>query len=317
MLPAPNYDRMLHRTAVLTAVLAMLPISIGALVTSTRAGMAFLDWPTSDGHNMFFYPWLMSAGDKFVEHGHRLAGIAIGIGAIALAAVLWTRESRTWVKWVGFAGLIGVIAQGLIGGLRVIENNQTIAMLHGSFASIVFCNFGAVALFTSRRWIDSPQSQADATVSPLKPLALIVPFVILGQYVMGGMVRHLGVALHEHLGSAFVVLGLVIFGRVQARQSASKWIVSSSNWLLLAVVIQIALGLSTWVVKFGFASVGYVAVADSWQQISVRTTHTVFGMLVMLASVLHALRVFRVAGSNGVAWQTQGDLAPTLQGGAG
>lgn len=317
MLPPPTYDRALHRTAVLTAVFSMLPISVGALVTSTRAGMAFLDWPTSDGHNMFLYPWLMSAGDKFVEHGHRLAGILIGIAAIALVAVLWKRETRAWVTWVGVAGLLGVIAQGLLGGLRVIENNHTIAMLHGTFASLVFCNFGAVALFTSRRWIEAAQSKCDQKVNHLKPLALIVPLVVLVQYLLGGMIRHLGIGLHEHLGMAFVVLGLAIYAYVQTRRSSTPWIITSGNWLVLAVIMQFALGLSTWVMKFGFATIGYVAIADSWQQVFIRTTHTVFGMLVMLAAVLHTLRVFRIAGSNGVTWRTQSEMAPTLQGGAG
>ena len=65
----------LHRLAVLTAVVALLPIVMGALVTTKDAGMAFRDWPSSDGHGMLAYPWLKSAGDKFLEHGHRLGGV--------------------------------------------------------------------------------------------------------------------------------------------------------------------------------------------------------------------------------------------------
>ncbi len=57
----------------------LLPISVGAVVTTVDAGMAFADWPTSDGHGMLAYPWLKSTGDKFLEHGHRLAGMLIGV----------------------------------------------------------------------------------------------------------------------------------------------------------------------------------------------------------------------------------------------
>lgn len=113
--PVP-YHPWLHRLAVSTAILALLPIVVGALVTTKGAGMAFPDWPTSDGHGMFAYPWLKSAGDKFLEHGHRLAGIAIGIASIVLCGALASKESRTWVKTLGGIVLAGVIVQGLLGG---------------------------------------------------------------------------------------------------------------------------------------------------------------------------------------------------------
>ena len=89
------YQPAVHRLAATTACVALLPIVIGALVTSLGAGMAFLDWPTSGGRNMLLYPWLsdIAAGrtDKVAEHGHRLAGIVIGSpfasGVLATGAV--------------------------------------------------------------------------------------------------------------------------------------------------------------------------------------------------------------------------------------
>src|SRR6185295_2646229 len=73
----------LHPLAVLTACVALLPILVGAVVTTKDAGMAFRDWPSSDGYHMFLYPWLESAGNKFMEHGHRLGGIVIGLSSMA------------------------------------------------------------------------------------------------------------------------------------------------------------------------------------------------------------------------------------------
>ena len=42
--------RWLHRFAVATCCAALLPIVVGAIVTTMRWGMAFSDWPSSDGH---------------------------------------------------------------------------------------------------------------------------------------------------------------------------------------------------------------------------------------------------------------------------
>ena len=67
----------------------MLPITIGALVTTMNWGMAFLDLPFSDGLNMLLYPLLQAATHKFVEHGHRLAGMLIGRSSAAPILVAW------------------------------------------------------------------------------------------------------------------------------------------------------------------------------------------------------------------------------------
>ena len=73
----------LHRFAWLIATLTLLlPVTTGAVVTTLKAGMVFADWPSSDGYHMFAYPWLNSARDEFVEHGHRLAGVVIGLLSI-------------------------------------------------------------------------------------------------------------------------------------------------------------------------------------------------------------------------------------------
>jgi len=69
-----NYSPWPHRCAWLLVCATFPLIWVGGLVTTTDAGMAFRDWITSDGYFMPFYPWLSSAGDKFVEHGHRLLG---------------------------------------------------------------------------------------------------------------------------------------------------------------------------------------------------------------------------------------------------
>ena len=122
----------------MTTGVALLPIVFGTIVTTTGAGMAFADWPTSDGHSMFFYPWLKSAGDKFLEHGHRLAGIAIGICSILLARVLWVKERRRWVKLAGCLVLLGVILQGILGGMRVLYVDERFGLVHGSLAALVF-----------------------------------------------------------------------------------------------------------------------------------------------------------------------------------
>ncbi len=113
-------DPLIRRLASVTCFVALLPIGMGALVTTLKAGMAFADWPSSDGHNMLLYPWFkdfFDHPDKFVEHGHRLAGVLIGLVSIALAVAGWIRGGRT-IRILLTTILISVIVQGLLGGAR-------------------------------------------------------------------------------------------------------------------------------------------------------------------------------------------------------
>lgn len=291
-----HYHPWVHRWAVLTAAVALLPIGVGAVVTTLDAGMAFPDWPTSDGQNMLTYPWLQSAGGKFVEHGHRLAGIVIGLASISLAAVVWYCEERRWVRWVGVSVLLAVIAQGLLGGLRVRLDERVLALAHGSTAAIVFSLMAVLATVTSRSWVSLTNRDVETVrLSIVKPLAMITPFLVLIQYVLGGLVRHLGTGLYEHLGTAAIVAVFVLATAVTAQQAGQPWL-RRAGWGLVAIVaLQLSLGAGAWITKFGLPMAGIVAVHHSTSQLILRTAHAVVGVLTLMGSVVLALRVLRVS----------------------
>ncbi|MBI3799408.1 MAG: hypothetical protein HY268_20880 [Deltaproteobacteria bacterium] len=85
---APPDSPRSHRLALLTAVATFPLLFVGGLVTSTGAGLAVPDWPTTFGYNMFLYPWSKMVGGIFYEHSHRLLGSAVGFLTILLAATL-------------------------------------------------------------------------------------------------------------------------------------------------------------------------------------------------------------------------------------
>jgi cytochrome c oxidase assembly protein subunit 15 len=287
----------LHAFAVSTVCVAMITLIAGALVTSNNAGMAFRDWPTSDGHGMLTYPWLADFardGDKFLEHGHRLAGMLIGGWSIALVALVARFERRRWVKLAAAGVLLGVICQGILGGFRVWFDERGLALLHGGFAACVFSLMAAVATALSRGW-DQFALRPPTIRLRLGPFfALLTVAVLALQFVLGSLIRHRGTGLFEHLGLGILAVVVVVANAVVAQSSGIRWL-RRSGWMLLTVVlVQVGLGGAAWVTKFGFAQSGYVAVADSIQQIVFRTAHTVVGILVIMAAVVHAVRTQRV-----------------------
>lgn len=295
-----SYQPWLHRLAVATMILALLPIIVGALVTTMDAGMAFRDWPSSDGHNLFFYPWLKSAGDKFIEHGHRLAGALIGFVSIGLAWAAWKWEPRYRVRLAAYCILTAVCIQGILGGARVRMDARIMAMIHGSFAAVVFALMASVAVMTSRSWIERytlrDLQQNPENVSPtLSLLTGVACVAIFLQYLMGGLVRHLGMALHEHLAGAVLVFVMVVATTVAAHLSKISAI-RRAGWLMFGfLVFQVLLGMGAWVMKFGFAPTGYVAVVNSTPHIVLRTAHTVSGMMLLASAVVLKLKTARYA----------------------
>ena len=303
----PRYQPWLHRFAVLTATVALLlPITVGALVTTHDAGMAFRDWPSSDGHNMILYPWLQSAGDKFLEHGHRLAGMLVGVISICLAAALWFGESRRWVRYLGVAVLLCVIGQGLLGGRRVVVDARGLAMIHGLFASWVFALMSCVAVVTSKSWFESGSFKTDEFTVGTGISAVTAVITIQLQFVLGGLLRHLGLVVHEHMGFAFLVLLSVMWLWVGSYTSGVAWLRRNAGLLMACVLLQIGLGLTTFVAKYGFGD--YVAQQGSLLQIWSRTGHTVLGMLVWMLAVVYLVRVIRIM------WWRQQRLGSSMTG---
>ncbi|KAA3606113.1 MAG: hypothetical protein DWQ01_18140 [Planctomycetota bacterium] len=276
-----------HRLAWL-GILAtlLLPFVSGGTVTSLDVGMAVPDWPTTFQQNMFTVsiPELRESGGvgAVVEHGHRLAGAAIGFFAMFLAAVCLLQKSlpKSW-KWLSLAILALVIVQGLIGGLRVLENERAIAIFHAVGAQVVLIGFAAMAKLSSPAWTRSathPESLEGFESGAVDRLrlwtgtALAVLFVHLWA---GAGLRHQQASLSGHLILAGVVtlvlmvvihLGLTQFYRLPRLLKAIKALVS-----LLG--LQLALGLATWAFKHGPESVQ----AGVGVHAPLATLHLVFG----------------------------------------
>jgi heme A synthase len=79
-------------------------------------------------------------GNIFYEHSHRLVASGVGLLTIALTFAFWLRERRYWLRRLGVAALLLVILQGVIGGLRVVLLENTLAIVHAAFAQAFLPN---------------------------------------------------------------------------------------------------------------------------------------------------------------------------------
>src|SRR5437868_4965417 len=93
-------------------------VTLGAFTTSIGAGMAFPDWPLSNG-SLNPEGWLSNIA-YLAEHSHRLSGWTMGLLTIVLVVWLQRTEERAWLRKLGWWALAIVVVQGLLGGTRVL-----------------------------------------------------------------------------------------------------------------------------------------------------------------------------------------------------
>jgi cytochrome c oxidase assembly protein subunit 15 len=189
-------NRPLHRFALLTAIATFLLLGAGGLVTSHEAGMSVPDWPNSYGYNMFAFPISKWTGGIFYEHTHRLWASVVGLMTTVLAIWIWRKDSRQWMKWLGVIAFLLVVAQGVLGGLRVTMKMDSLGIFHGVVAQTFFVLTCALALFTSRFWIELAAKKIIFVPRGLRSHVLFVTILIFLQLILGATMRH------QHAGLA-------------------------------------------------------------------------------------------------------------------
>ena len=280
-----------HRFAVLTAIMTLPLLFVGGLVTSLKVGMVVPDWPTTFGYNMFLYPWSKMIGGIFYEHSHRLLGSAVGLLTILLAVVLWLKESRQWLRWLGLIALGAVILQGVLGGLRVILVLHKIAIIHACVAQAFFALVTSLALFTSREWKSYTQQTPSKATKKTRQLGLWATGLIYAQLILGAVFRHTGAGLSLHILGAVVVFISVflLVDHVQQYHADQPFLMRSALVLRRLLLVQVGLGFLTYVVKY--------LVPDGLlmsQAVLFATSHVIIGALMLVTSVRFALRAYHI-----------------------
>lgn len=188
-------QKALHGWALLTAVATFVLLCSGGLVTSKGVGMAVPDWPTSFGYNMFLFPASYWVGGIFYEHSHRLIASGVGLMTVILAVTAFVLERRGWVKAFSLWLVIGVVIQGLFGGLRVVLNKDDIGIIHALTAQTFFSALIIFCVVTSRSFVIGRWADFEPGAGPRR-IAILLTALLFCQLALGATMRH------EHIGLA-------------------------------------------------------------------------------------------------------------------
>jgi len=305
-----------HRLAVLLVCATFPLIWVGGLVTTYEAGMAVPDWPTTYGYNPLSYPWATwwsGPWDLFIEHGHRLLAGLVMVLSIMVCGLVWQRESRGWVRWLAVAAVGGVLVQALLGGLRVVLDERLLAKIHACVGPAFFALTVVLAAVTSRWWRDGESLAPTAADGTLRRMTAWTALLAYVQLVIGAQLRHVTFATEGQVFQVLVLfhvfVALALIGHVAAvalrvlrtRRSAGL-LMRPTFGLTMAMMIQLLLGVATWVVNYGWPvwfrgyawSENHVVAAGSLAQSMVTTAHVAIGSMIIATSVLLTLRTWRL-----------------------
>ena len=276
--------RLAHRLAVLTAAATCVLIVFGGLVTNTGAALAVPDWPTTFGHNIFLFPWSGMVGGVFYEHSHRLLGALVGLLTVSLAVALWPRGGR--LRTLGVVAVAAVIAQGVVGGLRVVLLTDALAMVHGPLAHAFFALVVAIALVTSAG-MARPGAAVDGATRSLTLAAALLVYV---QIVFGALLTHAG-RLDLHLAGAVAVFGLVPVVTARLRRTGDAVAAPAARLLLALLGLQLVLGVGSYLARFAAVWIP----GGQLTMLALPVAHRLVGGLILAAAVVLAVRVITAA----------------------
>ena len=291
-----TYNPWLHRYTILVAVATFLLVIAGALVTSNDAGLSVPDWPTSFG--TFRMPRMV--GGVMYEHGHRMIAGTVAILTVILALWLWRSDSRRWVRRLGAAAVLAVIAQAVLGGITVLFFLPApISAAHACLAQLFFCTIVSLAVFTTADWRWDETKIEDPSHPPLRRIAIATTVAIFIQLALGASFRHHGFGVIPHVVFALVVTAMVLWLVVRVQgdfRDVSR--LRRPAWLLTGLlVVQLFLG--------GGA---YIEVLQAQHEpqplppmVTVTTAHVAVGALLLATSLVLTYRVYQIVGAPGRA----------------
>ncbi len=197
---SPEYNPGLAFFAAIGTTWVFVLVTLGAFTTSIGAGMIFPDWPLSNG-SLNPQGWLQNVA-MFAEHSHRLSAAVMSAITVALAIWLWRREQRLWLRKLAWFGVGLVLAQALVGGLRVLLDRfhleaietsvgRLFAMAHAVLAQLFVCTLIAIAVSCTRSW----RAHRVAVDERVRRIGVICCALLFAQLGIAAVMRHSGAGL--------------------------------------------------------------------------------------------------------------------------
>jgi hypothetical protein len=235
----------LYRYAIFVALVALIAIAAGAVVTS-------LERPIAANA-------VVSINTAFELWHQMIGGLAV---VLALGLAIGLRSQAGWIALV--AGLIE-------GGLGFKSPSPILPILHALFAQVFFAYIVAIAMQTSASWKRGPEPIDDTWKPSMRSLAYAVPLIILLQTTLGASYRYHAAGVIWHIMNAMLVLLLILIVAVFLIRQFPLHPTLKPAAVTLAVItsVQVLLGFTTFMMLILFPETSLAVVITSVLHVTV------------------------------------------------
>jgi cytochrome c oxidase assembly protein subunit 15 len=219
---------------------------------------------------------------------------AATVSILTLVLAVWLARSGTRIaRKLGWTALALIIAQALLGALRVLRGHPAVtATMHATLAQIFFVTVVSLALLTSAWWQRDLSSLDDRGSPRLRPLAVVTTAAIFVQLILGAGFRHGAFGILPHL-VGFVVVTFLIVWTCRAVRKRFGQVRDLRRW---GVLLQAFLGTQ---ILLGVAAYWAVvqamhATQPSMAYVVITVAHVLVGALTLASSVVLTLSCYRL-----------------------
>ncbi len=263
---------LLHRYAIFIVVLVVAALVTGAVVTSTEVAARQTQSAVSPVVSLTL---------------HETLSIALVLFVLGFAIWISRSGAPIWLRTVVWFAIMTLAIDAALGWQRS-PLTANIAVFHALLAHIVFSLAVVSAVGTSPSWNGAPE-QVDGSIKPfLRPLAVVIPPVVLLQITLGAAYRHDMTSVMPHMAIAMGVAFMALIGSSVVLQNFPRPATMrySAVALISLVLTQVCLGIGAFVMLV-------LNSAGSSYFVAVTVGHVLIGASTLAASVVMAMQVRR------------------------
>jgi cytochrome c oxidase assembly protein subunit 15 len=221
-----------------------------------------------------------------------VAGI-VALMTLALAIWITRVDKRRVARRLGWLAVLLVVAQALLGGIRVLEGDPAVsATAHATLAQIFFITLVTLTVYLSPWWQDEHHVFEDRGSPHATALASATTGVILAQVLLGAAYRHGATNIVPHLIGAAAVTVMVVWAArvVKKRFRESRTLRKGVVVLHSFFGLQILLGFAAWWAMT--RPIDIVQPTDAFVTLTV--AHVLGGALLLGSATILMLMCFRL-----------------------
>lgn len=218
----------LHRSAVGLALLALIAIVAGAVITSSEVAAR----------------QAQSAVVQAIDEGAHRA-LAIALTGLALGFAVWISSAGGWLRALAWSALAVLVIDAAT-GWAAPPLAATRGIVHAVLAHVYLAIMIAMIVATSAGWNRDPELVDDGGWSWLRPVAIATPPAVFVQILLGAMYRHDVTGIMPHMAGAMIValVTVVVSAVVLQNFTGPAALRRAAVWLISIVLTQVCLGIA-------------------------------------------------------------------------